>query len=224
MSVNYFIKCCDILHNLNGHFKCNQVKYFQIHCCVKNHERKLMSDFWAIAVSADGLAPLNALTYWGREMKTMIPYVCIRPIAASSFNGYPHNCWCSQWKRVSQTKLVSVQVRFCYITILHTSCGDIQLIQIGVSTLTAHLHIEVETKWQPFHRRHFEVCFLEWKLSNLKQNFTEICFSLYNWRYVGIGSDNGLMPNRWQAIIWTNDGLVQWGIYALLSLIGLMHP
>ena len=23
-----------------------------------------------------------------------------------------------------------------------------------------------------------------------------------------IGSDNGLAPSRWQAIIWTNDGLV----------------
>ena len=27
------------------------------------------------------------------------------------------------------------------------------------------------------------------------------------------GSDNGLVPNRWQAIIWTNDGLVYWNTY-----------
>ena len=33
-----------------------------------------------------------------------------------------------------------------------------------------------------------------------------------------IGSDNGLAPNMWQAIIWTNDGLIYWGIYASLSL------
>ena len=34
--------------------------YFQNNCYVRNHERKLMSDFWAIAVSADGLSPLNS--------------------------------------------------------------------------------------------------------------------------------------------------------------------
>ena len=25
-------------------------------------------------------------------------------------------------------------------------------------------------------------------------------------KYSGIGSDNGLVPARWQAIVWTNDG------------------
>ena len=33
-----------------------------------------------------------------------------------------------------------------------------------------------------------------------------------------IGSDNGLAPSRWQAIIWTNDGIVYWRIYASLGL------
>ena len=33
-----------------------------------------------------------------------------------------------------------------------------------------------------------------------------------------IGSDYGLAPPRCQAIIWTNDGLVYWRIYASLSL------
>ena len=33
-----------------------------------------------------------------------------------------------------------------------------------------------------------------------------------------IGSDNGLAPNRWQAIIWINGYLVYWRIYASLSL------
>ena len=31
-------------------------------------------------------------------------------------------------------------------------------------------------------------------------------------------SDNGLAPNRWQAIIWTKDGIVNWRIYASLGL------
>ena len=39
-----------------------------------------------------------------------------------------------------------------------------------------------------------------------------------NLQYVIIGSDNGLAPNRRQAIIWTNDGLVYWRIYASVGL------
>ena len=34
-----------------------------------------------------------------------------------------------------------------------------------------------------------------------------------NWQYVSIGSDKGLAPNRWQAIIYSNDNYVhqpQW--------------
>ena len=31
-------------------------------------------------------------------------------------------------------------------------------------------------------------------------------------RWVSFGSDDGLAPNEWQAIIWTNDGLVYWHI------------
>ena len=33
-----------------------------------------------------------------------------------------------------------------------------------------------------------------------------------------LGLDNGLEPNRWQAIIWTNDDQVQRSIYASLRL------
>ena len=39
-----------------------------------------------------------------------------------------------------------------------------------------------------------------------------------NYQYSSIGSDNGLAPVRWQAIIWINDGLVYWCIYVSLSL------
>ena len=43
-------------------------------------------------------------------------------------------------------------------------------------------------------------------------NFTEICFQ------ASIGSDNGLVPNRRQSIIRTNDGLFCRCIYASLDL------
>ena len=32
-----------------------------------------------------------------------------------------------------------------------------------------------------------------------------------------VGSDNGLAPNRWQAIIWTNVDPIHWRIYAALG-------
>ena len=42
-----------------------------------------------------------------------------------------------------------------------------------------------------------------------------------NWQYPSIGLDNGLAPNRWQAIIWTNVDLIHWRVYAALGGDGL---
>ena len=36
-----------------------------------------------------------------------------------------------------------------------------------------------------------------------------------NEQYSSIGSDNGLVPVKQQAIIWNNDGLVYWRKYAM---------
>ena len=36
-------------------------------------------------------------------------------------------------------------------------------------------HIEAETKWPPFSRRHFKMLFLEWKCMNFHSNFIEFC-------------------------------------------------
>ena len=49
-------------------------------------------------------------------------------------------------------------------------------------------------------------------------NFVEICSLVSNWQYGGIGSDNGLVLIRRQAIIWTDDGIIYWPIYASLGL------
>ena len=35
-------------------------------------------------------------------------------------------------------------------------------------------------------------------------------------QYAGMGSDNGLMQIKWQAIIWTNDALIHSHTYASL--------
>ena len=45
----------------------------------------------------------------------------------------------------------------------------------------------------------------------------EICSLGSNWQYVSIGSDNGMAPSRWQAIVWTNADPVHRRIYAALG-------
>ena len=39
------------------------------------------------------------------------------------------------------------------------------------------------------------------------KDFTEVYSQGSNKQYSSIGSDGGMAPNRWQAIIWINDGL-----------------
>ena len=41
------------------------------------------------------------------------------------------------------------------------------------------------------------------------------------WQLSSIGLDNGLAPNRRQAIIWTNADPIHWRIYAALGRDGL---
>ena len=40
---------------------------------------------------------------------------------------------------------------------------------------------------------------------------------MFNWQNPSIGLDNGLAPNRRQAIIWTNADPIHWRIYAALG-------
>ena len=74
-----------------------------------------------------------------------------------------------------------------------------------------------------FGRRHFQLHFLQWKRLNFKWNFIEICSLGFNWQYGSIVSDNGLAPNRRQAIIWSNVGMLYWHIYAPLGLTALIN-
>ena len=64
---------------------------------------------------------------------------------------------------------------------------------------------------------------LEWKCLYLYQNFTEVCSLGSNWQWSSIGLDNGLVPNRRQAIIWTNADQIDWRIYVALGGDELMH-
>ena len=77
---------------------------------------------------------------------------------------------------------------------------------------------DTKTKWSPFRRRIFCTHFRKWKLLYFDSNLIEVCSQGSNWQCVLIGSDNGLEPNRRQAIIWSNAFLVCWRIYASLVL------
>ena len=69
--------------------------------------------------------------------------------------------------------------------------------------------------------RHFaddilEMHFREWKVWSFDKNFTQVCSWSSNWQWPNIGLDNGLAPNRRQAIIWTNADPNHWHMYASL--------
>ena len=61
----------------------------------------------------------------------------------------------------------------------------------------------------------------EWKILYFDYNFTDVCSQGSNWQSSSIGLDNGLAPNRWQAIIWTNADPNNWRIYATLGGVEL---
>ena len=51
----------------------------------------------------------------------------------------------------------------------------------------------------------FWYAFLEQKCTDFNKNFTDVYSQKSNSQYSSIGLDNGLVPTRQQAIIWTND-------------------
>ena len=63
----------------------------------------------------------------------------------------------------------------------------------------------------------FSSAFSWMKLLNFRSNLTEIYSLGSNWEYGSIGSDNGLVPNRHQAIIWSSAGMLYWCIYVSLG-------
>ena len=68
-----------------------------------------------------------------------------------------------------------------------------------------------------FGRQYFPMHYLEWKRWNSDSNSIEICSQDSNWQYASIGSGNGLVPNRRQAITWINGDPIHWCIYASLE-------
>ena len=72
------------------------------------------------------------------------------------------------------------------------------------------------------HQRHFQMHIL-WKWLCICFNFTEFCSFGCNWWWVIIDSGNGLVPNRHQAITWTNNDTIHGRISASPGLNKLIH-
>ena len=60
----------------------------------------------------------------------------------------------------------------------------------------------------------YELIFPEWKGLYFDAVFAKNCSWWSCWWRISVVSDNGLVMNRQQAIIWTSDGLAYWSIYS----------
>ena len=115
---------------------------------------------------------------------------------------YFDNFWCSQWWKFHQHNK-------CFIWNYHCSqwwkfCQHDDLTHLPLDNMAAIS----QTIFSDFH---------EWKVLYFDQNFTKVSSQWSNWQYPSIALENGLAPNRRQAIIWTNADPIHWRIYAALG-------
>ena len=91
---------------------------------------------------------------------------------------------------------------------------------IAYSSIPETMTVVISTlaKWPPFSQTTFSNAFPWMKILSYCSNFIEICSQWSNNQYTSNGLDNGLVPNRRQALIWINGSLVYRRIYASLGL------
>ena len=78
--------------------------------------------------------------------------------------------------------------------------------------------IGTETRWSPFLQTTLSCAFSWMKAFEFQTKFHWNVFVLCsNRQQTIIGSENVLLPKKRQSIIWTNDGIVPWCIYASLG-------
>ena len=93
---------------------------------------------------------------------------------------------------------------------------DTSVIKSGMLSLP--VNTEARTRWLPIWQTTLQIQIRQRKYFTFDKGYTEVCFIGSNKQYYSIGSCNGLVPTRGQAIIWSNDGIVYWRVYALLGL------
>ena len=92
----------------------------------------------------------------------------------------------------------------------------------SVCNLSKIVTFEAETKRLPFCRRHFQMHFFWMKIFVFSFKFNWSLFAINRKPalvdvYDLSSNYHGSLPNKRQAIIWTNGGLVYWRIYASLD-------
>ena len=116
------------------------------------------------------------------------------------------------WKRVTRVCSISVNVWFLELTNGRHTCKDKCMSGLNTMRSRQNSHHFADGVFK---------CFLlnenVWTWIDISFHF-QVCSWGSNQQYSNIGSDNGLVPTRWQAIIWTKDGLGWWRIYASLGL------
>ena len=99
---------------------------------------------------------------------------------------------------------------------LGTKCSNI-LIEIQTFSFKK-MHLRMSSaKWRPFCGKHFQKHFVEWKVWLIVHQRLFLGIQLTTRHHLG-NLGNGLAPIRQHTIIWINDGLLWWCIYASLSI------
>ena len=73
------------------------------------------------------------------------------------------------------------------------------------------------TKWPTSRRRHFKCILVNENLCILIKISVKFFFQDSDWQQSSIGLDNGLAPNRRQAINWIDSDPIHWRIFAALG-------
>ena len=81
--------------------------------------------------------------------------------------------------------------------------------------------LEARTKFHNIFQALWNALF--WRVLHFYLNLTKVCLRGSNWQQVSIGSGDGLGPNRWQSITWTNVDPIHLCIYSSLGLNLLTH-
>ena len=98
--------------------------------------------------------------------------------------------------------------QFCWILVVLCHSIKVQNGRRDVHVISRHYecqHIEAEKKMVAIFQTIFWNRFSSMESIKFDWKVIEICSKGSTQQKSSIGSDNGLAPNRWRAIIWTND-------------------
>ena len=153
---------------------------------------------------------MTQLTHWG-----WVTHICIIKLTIiGSDNGLsPGRPQAIIWTNAGILLIGPLGTNFSEI-LIEIQTFSLKKIRLKVSSAKCcsfHLGLNVLTHWGQ--DKILQIYFLEWKI-NFDSNFPVVCSHWSNKKQASIGSNNGLLPNRQQTIIWTNDGPVAYMLHS----------